>query len=279
MLLDAAAFAPTNRLDLRRWQPDFVSLSFYKIFGYPTGIGCLIARKEALARLSRPWFAGGTITIASVQGDGYYLIEGEAGFEDGTLDYLNIPAVEIGLRHIASIGIDAIHQRVVSLTGWLLEQLTALRHSNGQPMVRIFGPCDLNRRGGTVTIGLLDPAGQPLDDRRIEQLANQAGISLRTGCFCNPGAGEIAYGLAASQMQQFFGRRQSVSFLELRQAVYEQTGRNVSAIRISVGLASNFADVYRFMHFIAGFRDRSVAEIGILQAGYAHDSGGSRDAP
>ena len=48
VLLDAAAFAPTNRLDLGRWQPDFVAISFYKIFGYPTGIGCLLARKAAL---------------------------------------------------------------------------------------------------------------------------------------------------------------------------------------------------------------------------------------
>jgi selenocysteine lyase/cysteine desulfurase len=66
VLLDAAAFAPTNRLDLSRWQPDFVSISFYKMFGYPTGTGALIARKQALARLLRPWFAGGTITLSSV---------------------------------------------------------------------------------------------------------------------------------------------------------------------------------------------------------------------
>ncbi len=115
MLLDAAAFAPTNRLDLSRWHPDFVTLSFYKIFGYPTGIGCLIAHRNALEKLHRPWFAGGTITIASVQGDGYYLKEGEAAFEDGTIDYLNIPAVEIGLRHITAVGIDAIHARVMAL--------------------------------------------------------------------------------------------------------------------------------------------------------------------
>jgi molybdenum cofactor sulfurtransferase len=50
VLLDAAAFAPTNRLDLSRWKPDFVALSFYKIFGYPTGIGCLLARREAVER-------------------------------------------------------------------------------------------------------------------------------------------------------------------------------------------------------------------------------------
>ncbi|HYT34087.1 MAG TPA: aminotransferase class V-fold PLP-dependent enzyme, partial [Ktedonobacteraceae bacterium] len=80
VLLDAAAFVATNRLDLSRWHPDFVPLSFYKMFGYPTGVGCLLARREALARLRRPWFAGGTITVASVQGDRYYLAEGEAAF-------------------------------------------------------------------------------------------------------------------------------------------------------------------------------------------------------
>ena len=73
VLLDAAAFVATNRLDLSRWHPDFVPLSFYKMFGYPTGVGCLLARRVALARLRRPWFAGGTITVASVQGDRYYL--------------------------------------------------------------------------------------------------------------------------------------------------------------------------------------------------------------
>jgi molybdenum cofactor sulfurtransferase len=67
VLLDAAAFVPSNHLDLSRWKPDFVPVSFYKMFGYPTGIGCLIARKEALGLLHRPWFAGGTITVASVQ--------------------------------------------------------------------------------------------------------------------------------------------------------------------------------------------------------------------
>ncbi|MCB0146340.1 MAG: aminotransferase class V-fold PLP-dependent enzyme, partial [Caldilineaceae bacterium] len=97
VLLDCAAFAPTNRLDLRQVQPDFVPLSFYKIFGYPTGVGALLARRSTLAKLRRPWFAGGTITIASVQGDGWHsLIPGEAGFEDGTVNYLNLPAVEIG---------------------------------------------------------------------------------------------------------------------------------------------------------------------------------------
>jgi selenocysteine lyase/cysteine desulfurase len=126
---------PTNRLDLSRWHPDFVPLSFYKMFGYPTGVGCLLARKAALSALHRPWFAGGTVWGISVQGDGYVLLSGGEGFEDGTLNYLSLPAVEIGLKHLQAIGMDTIHERVHCLTGWLLDTLLSLRHSNGMPLV------------------------------------------------------------------------------------------------------------------------------------------------
>lgn len=104
MLVDCAAFAPTNHLDLSKWHPDFVPISFYKMFGYPTGVGCLLVRKAALAKLQRPWFAGGTIRAASVQGEWPEMIESQAAFEDGTINYLNLPAVAIGLRHLIAIG-------------------------------------------------------------------------------------------------------------------------------------------------------------------------------
>jgi selenocysteine lyase/cysteine desulfurase len=44
VLLGAAAFVPTNTLDFRAVKPDFVVLSFYKMFGYPTGVGCPLWR-------------------------------------------------------------------------------------------------------------------------------------------------------------------------------------------------------------------------------------------
>ena len=44
--LDCAAFVPTSRLDLSRCKPDFVAISFYKMFGYPTGVGALLARRR-----------------------------------------------------------------------------------------------------------------------------------------------------------------------------------------------------------------------------------------
>src|SRR5258706_1624339 len=200
VLLDAAAFTATSRLDLSRWTPDFVVQSFYKLFGYPTGVGCLIARKAALAKLRRPWFSGGTITVASVQGDKHYLADGATAFEDGTLDYLAMPAVEIGLRHIESIGLERIHERVRCLTGWLLQNLLALRQSNGAPLVRLYGPPSTDRRGGIVTFNLYGGDGRAIDHRLVERRANAANISLRTGCFCNPGGGEIALGLTGTEV-------------------------------------------------------------------------------
>jgi len=39
VLLDAAALLTTSTLDLRHCKPDFVTVSFYKMFGFPTGLG------------------------------------------------------------------------------------------------------------------------------------------------------------------------------------------------------------------------------------------------
>jgi molybdenum cofactor sulfurtransferase len=252
VLLDAAAFAPTSRLDLSRFRPDFVPLSFYKMFGYPTGIGALIARREALGKLQRPWFAGGTITVASVQGDKYYLADGHTAFEDGTLDYLNIPAVEIGLKHLESIGYDAIHERVRCLTGWLLDNLTTLKHGTGEPLVRLYGPTNTEQRGGAITVNFFNKNGQPIDHRSIEQKANQSNISLRTGCFCNPGAGEIALGISRVELDVCFtrpGHEDRLSLDDFRLCI---DGKNSGAVRISVGLMTNFHDVQAFLGFARG---------------------------
>jgi selenocysteine lyase/cysteine desulfurase len=252
VLLDAAAYVPTSKLDLREVKPDFVPISFYKIFGYPTGLGALIARKEALAKLHRPWFAGGTITVASVQGDKYYLADGAAAFEDGTLDYLNIPALEIGLKHIESIGYDVIGERVRALTGWLLENLTAMKHSTGVPLVRVFGPTSSEGRGGAVTVNFYDRNDRAFDHRFIESEANKVNISLRTGCFCNPGAGEIALGISRVELDVCFtspGHEDRLSIDDFRLCI---DGKSSGAVRISVGMVTNFNDVQAFLAFARG---------------------------
>ena len=252
VLLDAAAYVPTNKLDLSKVKPDLVPISFYKMFGYPTGLGALIARKSVLDKLHRPWFAGGTITVASVQGDKYYLADGAPAFEDGTLDYLNIPALEIGLKHIESIGYDVIKERVRTLTGWLLDNLTAMKHSNGKPLVRLFGPNTTEGRGGAVTVNFYDRDGNAIDHRFIESEANKVNISLRTGCFCNPGAGEIALGISRVELDVCFTRPEHEDRLSIDDFRLCIDGKSSGAVRISVGMVTNFNDVQGFLSFARG---------------------------
>ncbi len=261
VLLDIAAFAPTNRFDAGRVAPDFATLSFYKMMGFPTGIGCLLVRRDRLAALARPWFAGGTVTIASVAGDGHYLRDDEGAFEDGTVDYLSLPAVATGLEHICRVGLEAIHHRVHCLTDWTLDALRGLRHRNGRQLVQIHGPDGTAGRGGTVTFSMHDRDGLPIDDLRVEELANEANISLRTGCFCNPGAAEAAHHFSREELGRWFGRPQRVSYPEFRDEVRRRHHQFPSAIRISFGLASTFADAYRLEAFLKEFLDRSVVEL------------------
>src|ERR1700684_676554 len=201
VLLDAAAYVPTSRLDLSIVQPEFVAISWYKVFGFPTGVGCLLARHDALARLRRPWFAGGTIMGVSVDGGWHQMLAGEAGFEDGTVNFLSIPDVTVGLNWISGVGIDLIHERVGILTSWLLDCLGRMRHSSGAPVVRVYGPTTGIARGGTVALNFLDPDGRVIDERAVSRDSSAAGISLRTGCFCNPGAGEAAFGLTPRDLR------------------------------------------------------------------------------
>jgi selenocysteine lyase/cysteine desulfurase len=257
VLVDAAAYAPTSRLSLREVPADFVALSFYKMFGYPTGIGALLARRQALARLERPWFAGGTVDFVSTQTGTHLLRRGVEGFEDGTPNFLAAPAVVAGLAMLERMGMDRLSTHVGALTRVLLHALWALRHPCGAPMVAIYGPAGMRERGGTVALNLLRPDGSAVDYRVVEARAREAGISVRGGCFCNPGAAERAFGFAPEQAARCFGAAAAEGF-DLDRLRACMAGRPVGAIRVSLGMASAESDVARLIELLAEFRGQTA---------------------
>jgi selenocysteine lyase/cysteine desulfurase len=167
--------------------------------------------------------------------------------------------VAVGLDWISDIGIDLIGQRVAMLTAWLLECLGRLRHSSGAPMARVYGPRDGVSRGGTVTLNFLDPEGAVVDERAVSRDASAAGISLRTGCFCNPGAGEAAFGLRRRDLTR--ARRvllrpgaQDAPIDDYLSLAGMASG---GAVRVSLGIASSVEDVEAFLDFAERtYRDR-----------------------
>ncbi|MET8824524.1 aminotransferase class V-fold PLP-dependent enzyme [Streptomyces sp. NPDC004610] len=261
VLLDAAAHAPTNTLDLSRHHPDFTAVSWYKVFGHPTGVGSLIARRSALAVLRRPWFSGGTIYAVSAQAQWHVLAAGESAFEDGTLNFLALPDITSGLAWIDAIGMDRIHAHVTALTDRLLTGLGQLRHSDGTPLVRVYGPGRADTaRGGTVALNVLDAHGAVVDERLVTRDSAARGISLRTGCFCNPGAGEAAFALPADRLRAA-ARRRLGSLEDYLEALHLPSA---GAVRVSLGVSSQPRDVDTFLGFVQDtYRDRAPGTAGL----------------
>jgi selenocysteine lyase/cysteine desulfurase len=231
VLLDAAAFVPSHALSLRACPADFVALSFYKMFGYPTGVGALVARREALAELRRPWFAGGTVEFVSVELGRHRLHAGHEGFEDGTVSFLDIAALDAGFALLRRAGVDAIAAHAKALATELVVELRALRHPTGAPAIRFYGPEDDADRGGTVTFNVLDRDGTLVPFTIVEQQADAAKVHVRGGCFCNPGAAEAALGFDGERMAR----------------------AGAGAVRASVGLANTRTDVRRLIAVLRSF--------------------------
>ena len=240
VLIDIAAYAPSHALSLRECPADFAALSFYKLFGYPTGIGALIARRDALSRLRRPWFSGGTLLFASVAADRHQLRPRHEGFEDGTQNFLGIAALDAGFTLLSEVGMPRLSAHVARLTRMFLDEVTSMPH------VRVYGPRDTTDRGGTVAFNVHDV---PFDV--VEQHAREAGVSLRGGCFCNPGASEAAFGLEGARIASCLDNLGADFSIERFSACTEST---VGAVRASFGMATNESDVRRAVDVIAAFR-------------------------
>jgi selenocysteine lyase/cysteine desulfurase len=247
VILDVAAFVPSQRMSLREVEADFVALSFYKLFGYPTGLGALVARRDSLARLRRPWFSGGTVMYASVEADTHRLRPQHEAFEDGTPDFLGIAALPAGFALLDQVESAQLSAHVAELTAMFLGELRSLRHDNGAPLARIYGPPDMCSRGGAVAFNVCDRRGEVVAYSIVEDAARRAGVSMRGGCFCNPGASEVAFGLDRERISGCFDSIGETFTVERFASCVDSA---VGAVRVSVGMANNRADVLRALDVV-----------------------------
>lgn len=151
-----------------------------------------------------------------------------------------------------------------------LNPAETIRHSNGKPLIRIYGPQTTDHlRGGTVTFNFLSPSGAVIDERIVDQRAIPLNLSLRTGCFCNPGAGEAAFNLSGEVLRSAFNGEAEVELKEGGKKQWDDFLVDMGmpsggGVRVSLGLMSNFADVYRFVEFASGFLDESPGKEGLI---------------
>ena len=85
---------------------------------------------------------------------------------------------------------------------------------------------------------------------------------MRTGCFCNPGTGEAAEGITDEDVAAAIQTVSDLNLPRFLQMITMRGGRSAGAIRVSLGIVSNFADVQRFLEFTAGLRDQTRLTMG-----------------
>src|SRR4029079_19683964 len=122
---------------------------------------------------------------------------------------------------------------------------------------RLYGPANRDRRGATAAFNVLDRDGRPIPFGLVEQRANAAGVLLRGGCFCNPGAAETAFRLDAPRVVDCLTvLGPDFSIPALRRCLGPDLA--VGAVRASPGVATNRADIRRALDGVAAFTHRDV---------------------
>ncbi|XP_025198995.1 molybdenum cofactor sulfurase 3 isoform X1 [Melanaphis sacchari] len=245
-VLDASSYVPTNHLDLKKYTPDFIAVSFYKMFGYPTGLGALlVCNKTGVAVLRRKkYFGGGTVEVVLAR-DRHHVFKKNfhEKFEDGTVDFLSVIAVGHGLDALRALAgpMRAVASRTFRLAAYLYDRMSGARHGNGSPVFRMYADtayqCE-STQGGVVNFNVLRSNGEYVGYNEVRNVANIYGIVLRVGCFCNPGACQAHLGLTDQELR----RNQEVIGHVCGDHIDLIDNRPTGSVRVSFGYQSSKSD-------------------------------------
>lgn len=259
-LLDAASYLTTGNLNLSDTEasPDFVALSFYKIFGFPD-LGALIVRREAAPiLLSRKYFGGGTVEMVLAVGDSWHKKHRRhphEALEDGTLPFHNILALKHALQshNILYPSPVQVSNNAATLSRYAYTALESFRHENGTKVITIYKDPhgqygDSQNQGPIISFNIHDCQGELIGKTRVEALACACGFQLRTGSLCNPGGIATRLDLRPWEMKRnhSHGMRcgDELDFLG---------GKPTGVIRISLGAMTTKSDVDQFLEFVDFF--------------------------
>ncbi|KAH6614014.1 pyridoxal phosphate-dependent transferase [Boeremia exigua] len=256
-LLDAAALVSTSPLDLsdHATSPDFVSMSFYKIFGFPD-LGALLVRKASAHVLRRRrYFGGGTTEMIGCIGTPWVERKDSsvhASLEDGTIAIRSVLALSCAIdTHTNLFGGLA---QVSKHTGWLAkalyDRLANIKHANGMPVCHMYkAPTsaydDRTSQGATVTFNVRKSDGSWKSGSEVGAMLRASKIHVRTGSLCNPAGMASALGLSAEDLRAAFdsGFRCNQTSDDIRGDI------PFGMIRATLGAMSTLGDVENLVDF------------------------------
>jgi cysteine desulfurase/selenocysteine lyase len=169
-IVDAAQLASHVPTDVTALGADFLAFGAHKMLG-PTGIGALWGRRERLEEME-PAEGGGEM-IRDVGRYSSTWADVPHKFEAGTPPIAEAVGFAAAISYLESVGMDTVRAHELELTGYLLERLSTI------PGLRVFGPRELDARGGVVSFTLAD-----IHPHDLATILDQSGVAIRAGHHC-----------------------------------------------------------------------------------------------
>ncbi|MBA2793518.1 MAG: cysteine desulfurase [Thermoleophilaceae bacterium] len=169
-LIDGSQAVPQLPVDVAEIGADFYVWTGHKALG-PTGIGVLHGRRDVLEAM-RPFLGGGDM-IASVGFESSTWNELPWKFEAGTSPIAEAVGLGAAIDYLAEIGMDAVRAHERDLTAHALESLARIEG------LRVFGPTDLDLRGGAVSFEV-----KGIHPHDLAEICDREGVCIRAGHHC-----------------------------------------------------------------------------------------------
>jgi cysteine desulfurase / selenocysteine lyase len=168
-LVDGAQAVPQMPVDLGELDADFYAWTGHKALG-PT-IGMLHGRRELLEGM-RPFLGGGHM-ISRVEREHSTWNELPFKFEAGTSAATEAVGLGAAVEYLAAVGMENVRAHERELTAYALERLPEV---DG---ITLFGPTDLDRRGGVVPFAI-----EGIHPHDIAELCDREAVCVRAGHHC-----------------------------------------------------------------------------------------------
>jgi cysteine desulfurase / selenocysteine lyase len=171
VLVDGAQAVPHQPVDVQALGCDFYAFSGHKALA-PPGSGALWARRELLEEMP-PFMSGGEM-ILEVHLRRTVFNRVPYKFEAGTPDIGAAIGLGAAIDYLADLGMEQVRAHEREMTEYALAVLP-----QQVPNIKLYGPLDVERRGGIVTFNL--PNAHPHD---VATLLDREAICVRAGHHC-----------------------------------------------------------------------------------------------
>ncbi|HEX9856539.1 MAG TPA: cysteine desulfurase [Acidimicrobiia bacterium] len=171
VVVDGAQLVPHLPVDVDTLGADFLAFSAHKMLG-PTGVGALWGRAELLERMEP--FEGGGEMISDVQLHESRWAPLPHKFEAGTPPIAGAIGFGAAVDYLTGVGMDDVRAHEIEITRYALERLAEV------PDLKVYGPADLDSRGGAVSFELADIHAHDL----ATILDEEQGVAVRAGHHC-----------------------------------------------------------------------------------------------